>query len=102
MKSLSLIHVAVPIFDAGSELMLVILDLTSCVQNQLNVLTNDSTGLSSLILGKQMFWFFRGIQISCSSRFTGTALLLRSCVLISGTLCSAKGLIHSCPHVPQA
>ena len=40
MKSLSLIHVAVPMFDVGSELI-VILDLTSCVQNQLNVLTNE-------------------------------------------------------------
>ena len=46
-------------FDVGSELI-IILDLTSCMQNQLNVLINDSTGLSSLILGKQMFWFFRG------------------------------------------
>lgn len=43
-------HVAVPMFDVGSKLI-VISDLTSCVQNQLSVLTKDSTGLSSKCFG---------------------------------------------------
>lgn len=57
-----------------------------------------------------LFWVskcFGFLEVDLYSNFLfqqthGDRSAVRSCVLISGTLCSAKGLIHSCPHVPRA